>query len=164
MHPQELLDMVATFEDDLAAFYEKQEKVDRFSELKDILQFMHKHSAIHAQLVRNYRSEARIPKFNPQPLQQLHAKIIDALSQQLEEIKDLNEVGNKLAQAEELVGVVYRSIADHYNKLSDIYQKLGHKFNALADDELDHRDQIHHKMSPSQHEPVLSKDDPGSEK
>ena len=142
MHPQEIIDKVAAFEQDLAAFYERIETEDRFKRMRKVLQYMHKHSAIHAQLIRNYRPEAGLPQLSIEPLQALHARIKSVLYQQLMATEDLSQVCDQLAQSEALVGKAYAVIAAHFQKLSDVYSKLSHKFNALADDEMQHHDEL----------------------
>lgn len=142
MHPQKLIDTVVEFEKDLAAFYRRLEKIDRFEKLHKIFQFMHKHSDIHAELMSNFRSDAGLPSLNIDPLHALHAKIKSALSDQLMAAEALGDVYSKLAQAEALISQIYTAISLHYQKMADVYSKMSHNFKNLADDEMQHHRHI----------------------
>ena len=142
MHPQQLIDTVVQFEKDLAAFYERLEGIERFKRMRDVFDYMNKHSAIHAELIRNFRSDAGLPELNIEPLKALHAKIKTALAQQLEQTRDELEVYEKLAQAEALASQIYTAISNHFLRTADIYAKLGQNFKNLADDEMQHHDHV----------------------
>lgn len=142
MHPQKLIDTVIAFEKDLAEFYQKLENIERLKELKKILQFMHKHSDIHAELIHNFRSDATLPALNVEPLHALHARIKSALSDQIIAADDMGDVYEKLAQAEALISQIYTAISKHYQKMADLYSKLSHNFKNLADDEMQHHRHI----------------------
>ena len=142
MNPQELINIVVALEQDLADFYERIEKEDQFRKIGDVLKYMHKHSAIHAELIRNHLPEAGVPKLNIEPLQTLHTRIKSALFQQLMDTDDLTRACEQLAQAEALIAQAYTVIAAHCQKVAGVYEKLGHKFKSLADDEMQHHDQL----------------------
>jgi len=142
MNPQELINIVVALEQDFAAFYERIEKEDHFQKIRDVLEYMHKHSAIHAELIRNHLPEASVPKLNLEPLQTLHTRIKSVLFQQLMDVDDLNRACEQLAQAEALIGQAYTVIAAHCQKVAAVYTKLEHRFKALADDEMQHHDQL----------------------
>jgi rubrerythrin len=142
MGPQQIIDMVVSLEKDLATFYEDLQLKASLKPLEKICRFMAQHSAIHAEMIANYRSNAEIPQLEINPLRILHERLKTGLRKELIDTKDVNEVARKLSQAEEIIGQAYAKIADHYNQVADNYRMIASKFNALADDERSHRDQI----------------------
>ena len=142
MHPHQLIDTVVQFEKDLAIFYQRLENTDQRQELSNILTFMNKHSAIHAELIHNFRSDASLPGLDLEPLKALHTKIKSALADQLLATEDVTVVFDKLAQAEAIISQVYMAMAAHLKKTSDVYALLSQKFKNLADDEMQHHKYI----------------------
>jgi len=142
MHPQQLIDTVVQLEKDLAAFYHRLEKEERLQKLHKIFQFMNQHSEIHAEMIRNLRTQASLPGLDLGPLEMLHAKIKSALADQLTAAEELEEVYDQLAQTEAIIGKVYTTIAGHYQKTADVYLLLSQQFKNLADDEMRHHDHI----------------------
>ncbi len=142
MHPQQLIDTVVEFEKDLAAFYERLENADQHQELNKILNFMNKHSAIHAELIHNFRADASLPGLDLKPLETLHTKIKTALADQLLATDDVAVVFDSLAQAEAIISQVYTAMAAHFQKTADVYALLSQKFKNLADDEMQHHQYI----------------------
>ena len=159
MHPKEIIDAIVVFEEDLAAFYQRLENDDHFKPMREVLQFMHKHSAIHAQLIRNYRAEVRLPQLSLQPLQTLHDRIKTVLNQQLMASTDLSEVSEKLAQAEAIISRAYAVIADYFDETADMYAKLGQKLKNLSKDEMQHHDQLLKQKPGEQKDTSLSSTD-----
>lgn len=143
MTPQQVIDLVAAFEKDLAAFYKGLQLKPHLKPLEKICRFMEQHSDIHAEMIANYRSDAQIPELQVNPLATLHDRLKKNLKKELASTDDLNEVARKLSQAEEIIGLAYAKIADHYADVSDTYRMIANKFNSLAEDERRHSDYIH---------------------
>lgn len=141
--PQQVIDLVAAFEKDLAAFYKALQLKPHLKPLEKICRFMEKHSDIHAEMIANYRSDAQIPELQVNPLATLHDRLKKNLKKELASTDDLNEVARKLSQAEEIIGLAYAKIAEHYADVSDTYRMIANKFNSLAEDERQHSDYIH---------------------
>ncbi len=142
MTPQQIIDRVVSFEKDLAAFYEDLQLKDSLKPLEKICRFMAQHSAIHAEMIANYRSNARIPQLEINPLGQLHDRLKTRLRDELAATDDIDQAARQLSQAEEIVGQAYAKIAEHYAQVADVYRMIAGKFDALAADERSHRDRI----------------------
>jgi hypothetical protein len=142
MTPQQIIDRVVSFEKDLATFYEDLQLRASLKPLETICRFMAQHSAIHAEMIANYRSNADIPHLEINPLGTLHDRLKAGLRKELITTNDVNEAARKLSQAEEIIGQAYAKIADHYDQVADVYRMIASKFNSLADDERTHRDYI----------------------
>lgn len=142
MTPQQVIDQIVSFEKDLADFYEDLRLKASLKPLEKICRFMAQHSAIHAEMIANYRSNAEIPELEINPLETLHERVKTSLCKELAATEDIDEAANKLSQAEEIVSQAYTKIADHYTRVADTYRMIASKFNSLADDERSHRDQI----------------------
>jgi rubrerythrin len=142
MTPQQIIDRVVSFEKDLADFYEDLQLNASLKPLEKMCRFMAQHSAIHAEMIANYRSNAKIPQLEINPLGTLHDRLKTSLRKELAAIDDIDEAARQLSQAEEIVGQAYAKIADHYEQVADAYRMIASKFDSLADDERSHRDYI----------------------
>jgi hypothetical protein len=142
MTPQQIIDRVVSFEKDLAAFYEDLELKGSLKPLEKVCRFMAQHSAIHAEMIANYRSNAKIPQLEINPLGILHDRLKTSLRDALAATDDIDQAARQLSQAEEIVGHAYAKIADHYAQVADAYRMIAGKFDALAADERSHRDHI----------------------
>lgn len=142
MTPQQIIDRIVSFEKDLATFYDSLQLKASLKPLEKICRSMAQHSAIHAEMIANYRSNADIPELEINPLATLHDRAKTSLRKELAATDDIDEAARKLSQAEEIVSQAYAKIADHYAQVADAYQMIAGKFNSLADDERSHRDQI----------------------
>jgi rubrerythrin len=142
MTPRQIIDLVVSFEKDLATFYEDLQLKASLKPLEKICRFMAQHSAIHAELIANYRSNADVPQLEINPLGTLHDRLKTSLRKELIATDDVNEAARKLSQAEEIVSQAYAKIADHFDQVADTYRMIASKFNSLADDERTHRDYI----------------------
>lgn len=144
--PQEIIDRVVAFEKDLAAFYADSPLRARSAALEKICRFMAKHSEIHAQMIANYREDAKIPGLAIDPLTTLHERLKTNLRLELTSNGDAAHVAGQLAQAEAIIGQAYAKIADHFDAVADTYRRLAGKFRALSDDERQHRDYIRREI------------------
>lgn len=140
--PRQIIDLVVSFEKDLAAFYTDLQLKPALKPLAKICRFMAQHSAIHAEMIANYRDNAEVPQVDTKPLETLHDRVKTSLRKELASTEDIHEAARILAQAEEIVSQAYAKIAGHYTQVADVYQMIAGKFNALADDERNHRDTI----------------------
>jgi rubrerythrin len=142
MTPQQVIDQVVSFEKDLASFYEDLQLKASLKPLEKICRFMAQHSAIHAEMIANYRSNAKIPQLEINPLGTLHDRLKTSLRKALAATDDIDDAARQLSQAEEIVSQAYAKIADHYAQVADAYRMIASKFDALAEDERSHRDYI----------------------
>jgi hypothetical protein len=142
MTPQQIIDRVVSFERELADFYNGLQLEPHLKPLEKTFRFMARHSAIHAELIGNYRTDASIPQLEIDPLKTLHERLKSGLREKLAQSGDIHEAARQLSRAEEIIGLAYAKIADHYTHVSDTYGKIASKFSALAEDERNHRDYI----------------------
>lgn len=141
MTPHQVSDLVAALEKDLADFYADLGRVERLKPYADIFSFMSDHSQRHA---RQVEAAARhtLPELDPAPIETLHRRVKEGLKEQVLEAQSGDRVLSLLARAEEIVGELYQSIADHYRKQAAILTGIAEQFTQLSRDELDHRDFI----------------------
>jgi rubrerythrin len=142
MTPQQVVDKVVSFEKNLAEFYESLLSKPGLEPLGTVCRFMAQHSAIHAELIANYRSDAAIPQLEINPLGTLHDRLQSRLVTELENAKTLHDAMETLATAETILSHAYAKIADHYDDVSATYGKIAHKFRSLSKDEELHSDYI----------------------
>jgi hypothetical protein len=77
--PQQVIDLVVSFERDLASFYDDLLSEPHLKPLENICRFMAQHSLIHAEMIANYRSDANIPQLQVTPLTTLHNRLKTSL-------------------------------------------------------------------------------------
>ena len=140
--PQEVIDLVVALEKDLVGFYDDLPLRNELKPLEKICRFMSQHSAIHAQLIANYRSNAAIPQLHPDPLTTLHERLKTALREELATTDDIDQAAVRLAQTEEALAMAYARIAKHFADVADVNQSIAGRSDTLADDERSHRDYI----------------------
>lgn len=119
MTPQQVIDRIVSFEKDLADFYEDLQLKASLKPLEKICRLMAQHSAIHAEMIANYRSNAEIPELEINPLETLHERVKTSLRKELAATEDIDEAAHKLSQAEEIVSQADAKIADHYARVAD---------------------------------------------
>ena len=141
--PQQIFDRVVALEKDLAAFYDALGREHALKPLEAIFRFMAQHSAIHAEMIANYRNEAKIPQLDVNPFATLHDRLKESLTKELTSAENIADAARKLADAEEILAQVYDRIAGHYENVSESYQMIARKFRTLADDERNHSKYIH---------------------
>jgi hypothetical protein len=150
--PQQLIDLVVSFEKDLASFYADLQLEPHLKPLEKICRFMAQHSLIHAEMIANYRSDAAIPQLQVTPLATLHDRLKTSLREEIAACDDIDDAADKLSRAEEIVSMAYTKIAAHYEEVAATYRMISNKFNALADDERQHHDYIrreHARINPT---------------
>ena len=141
MTPRQVFDLVAELEKDLADFYEDIGRIERLKPYADVFSFMSDHSQSHA---RQVEAAARhtLPELDPSPIETLHRRIKEGLKEQVLQAENGDRVLSLLARAEEIIGELYQSIADHYRKQAAVLTGIADQFTQLGRDELAHRDFI----------------------
>jgi hypothetical protein len=81
--PQQVIDLVVSFERDLASFYDDLLLEPHLKPLENICRFMAQHSLIHAEMIANYRSDANIPQLQVTPLTTLHNRLKTSLRKEI---------------------------------------------------------------------------------
>jgi ferritin len=157
--PQQVIDLVVSFERDLASFYDDLLLEPHLKPLENICRFMAQHSLIHAEMIANYRSDANIPQLQVTPLTTLHNRLKTSLRKEIAATGNINEAADRLSRAEEIISMAYARIAEHYEEVADTYRKISSKFKSLADDERQHQDYIRREQA--RLEPALDDSPPG---
>jgi rubrerythrin len=138
----DLFETVVALERDLADFYHALGRSERLKPLADIFSYMADHSARHADRIQDATVRSDPPPLNIAPLQALQERLKSALRQQVESEADDRLVLERLAQAEDIVGQMYQSLAQYFQQSAARSQDIAALFEKLAQEERGHRDYI----------------------
>ena len=136
-------------EKDLAKFYEKLRNVTQLNEFVDVFESMSKHSTAHSKNIASKYQKVKIPELEVESVYKVHSQIKKSLFEKVTSEQDVNKALALLANSEELIGKLYASIAENYDKTANAYQSASNQLKQLAEDELKHRDFILKKISDS---------------
>lgn len=142
MNIGDLFKTVIALERDLADFYQALGRVEALRPFADIFSYMADHSARHAEQIQDSALTADLPPLNTDPLQALQDRLKTSLQKQIESEAIPRLVLERLAQAEEIVGQMYQSLAQHFHKKAARNREIATQFEQLAREERDHRDYI----------------------
>jgi hypothetical protein len=142
MEPRQLFDLVITLEKDLADFYQKIGQLKHLKPFADIFSYMTDHSQNHARQIEITAASIDLPELNTTAIETLHRRIKESLQEQILLEKNSDKVMAELARAEEIVGTLYQSIADHHRKLAGAHTDIDNQFETLAKEKFEHRDYI----------------------
>jgi len=142
MTPREVFDLAISLEEDLADFYQQIGRIEDLKPFADIFSFMTDHSADHAARIQGMAAEAALPALNTAPMKDLHERLKSSLLEKIQHEKDPTAVMQLLAQTEDAIGQLYRSVAQHYQHLSDAFSAVADQFEKLSQEEFGHRDYI----------------------
>jgi rubrerythrin len=147
MNIGDLFETVIALERNLADFYQALGRSERLRSFADIFSYMADHSARHADQIQDWALTADLPPLDIDPLQALQQRLKTSLRQQIESDTDARRILERLAQAEEIVGQMYQSLAQHFHKKAARNHEIAAQFEQLAREERDHRDYI---LAPSE--------------
>jgi hypothetical protein len=142
MTPRQVFELVVSLENDLADFYQEIGQVERLKPFADIFSFMTDHSASHADRIEKMASATEWPVLNTAPIKELHERLKSSLGEQIRQEEDNAAVMQLLARTEDVIGQLYQSVAEHYQRLSDAYAAVAAQFGKLSSEEFGHRDYI----------------------
>lgn len=142
MDPINVLKVFVKLEKDLAAFYKKLKNISSIREIIKTYEKMEQQSSHHAErIMRDYKA-FRIHDIDIAPLIVLHNHVKRNLMEEIKNESNILYILQKLADSEEQLGKIYKSIAIHYKKNAEKYLKLSEAIDQIGDEEYYHRDAI----------------------
>ena len=142
MTPDRVFAKATALEKDLADFYAELGHNEGLKPFADIFSYMSDHSQDHARQVEKAAQAVVLPELDPSPIDTLHGRVKESLRSQVLTEEDAERVMAHLARAEEIVGQLYASIADHYRKQAAALEAVASQFEQLSREEMAHRDFI----------------------
>ena len=146
MEPMQILKIFARLENDLSTFYGKLKNVSMLREFMETFESMEKHSQAHSDRILSKYKAFKIPELKVDPLIILHNNVKENFMNEIKNEGNVLFVLKKLAQAEEQIGKIYKSIAVHYKHNAERYQFLADEIDQIGDEEFLHRDHILKEM------------------
>jgi len=150
MEPVNVLKVFVKLEKDLAAFYRKLKNVSSIREIIETYEKMEQQSENHAEIILKDYQKYRIPDLDIEPLIVLHNHVKVKFLEEIKNESNILYVLQKLAEGEEQLGKIYKSIAAHYKKNSEKYEHLSKAIEKIAGEEFAHRDYILREMEKQQ--------------
>jgi hypothetical protein len=142
MEPIQVLRIFIKCEKDLAKFYGQLKNISQLQEFVKVFEVMETHSYEHSEKIVDDFQRFHIPDLNIESLIVLHNNIKKNLFDELAHETNVLFVLKKLAETEELIGKMYLSIAQHYKKNAERFEKLAKGIETIAHEEFQHRDYI----------------------
>jgi len=142
MDPINVLKVFVKLEKDLAAFYKKLKNISSIREIAKTYEKMEQQSSHHAKRIMKDYNSFRIHDIDIAPLIVLHNHVKQNLLEEIKNESNILYILQKLAEAEEQLGNIYKSIAVHYKKNAEKYLMLSEAIDKIGDEEFGHRDVI----------------------
>jgi hypothetical protein len=139
---EKIFDLLIQLEDDLVLLYKKLSNISRFSNIKDVLEYMMKQSSGHSMHIGKIPASAKKPSFNTSAVLELHNKLKDQVFIDTVNESNTNKCLDGLSRAEEIIGELYQGIAKFYQKTGDYYYSIGSMIENLSQEEFAHRDAL----------------------
>jgi len=136
----DILNVIIQLEDNLANFYSRLKVLARLKDVKPVLEFMETHSSAHAETIRNVQGKFKIPEFDHHKAIDLNEKIKNSVYAQVIHEMDISKSMDILADSEESIGEVYKTIAKYYEKVAEIYGHISSYIDKIGSEEFNHRD------------------------
>jgi rubrerythrin len=138
---KELLNVIVTLEVDLSHFYEKLKNIVRLKEAKGVLDFMDTHSYAHSEIIRAEKEKLKDPSFHSVGLvQEFHKNLMNTVFKEIISNDNLDDILKILANSEDSLGKLYKSMAQNILKISDFYKDVYTLIDRIGDEEFGHRD------------------------
>lgn len=161
MDPINVLKVFVKLEKDIAAFYHKLKNISLIREVVNTYEKMERQSESHAKKIMNDYKAFRIQDLDIEPLIVLHNHVKQNLLEEIKNESNVVYILQKLADAEEKLGKIYKSIAVHYKRNGEKYLNLSSAINKIGDEEFMHRDVIlkdmHKQIEKQKVEPATSR-------
>lgn len=142
MDPIDVLKVFIKLEKDIAAFYKKLKNISSIGEIVRTYEKMEQQSSRHAERIMQDYKSFRIHDLDIAPLIILHNHVKKNLLEEIKNESNILYILQKLADSEEQLGNIYKSIAVHYKKNARKYMALGEAIDKIGDEEYSHRDVI----------------------
>jgi len=135
-----IFELLELLENDLAALYEHLKPKAVSDTVKEVFDFMDKHSRGHAKKIGRLRERYEKQPFNEESILALHKRVKIELYKKLTEERPETEVCELLEQTEETLAKLYQSLALYYENMSAHYATMAQEIAVLSKEELRHRD------------------------
>jgi len=142
MDPINVLKVFVKLEKDIALFYQKLKNISTISEMGKTYEKMERQSAHHAERIMQDYQAFRIRDLDIEPLIVLHNHVKRNLLEEIKNESNILFILQKLADAEEQLGKIYKSIAAHYRMNAEKYETLSKAIEKIGEEEFMHRDVI----------------------
>ncbi len=142
MDPIDVLKVFVKLEKDIAAFYKKLKNISSIREIIKTYEKMEQQSSNHAERIMQDYNSFRIRDIDIAPLIVLHNHVKRNLLEEIKNESNILYILQKLADSEEQIGNIYKSIAVHYKKNAEKYLMLSEAIDKIGDEEFVHRDVI----------------------
>jgi len=137
---EEHLELIINLENILAGFYEKIKSLPRAKGAQYVLEYMETHSYAHAKEIDQLKKTLKKPDFKKNLIIDFQKKLMKSTFEEITKQKDIVTVLKMLANSEESIGNLYRSIVLYLMNMSRYYSEIAQKVNEIADQENQHRD------------------------
>lgn len=144
---EEHLDLIISLENSLAVFYEKLKGLSRVRNSYDILDYMETHSYEHAKDIEALKKSLKKPELQKMLIKDFQEKIKKSVFKEVTKQNELNKILSILANSEEAIGNLYKSIVQYLTKISTYYSEIARKVDVIAEQEYEHRDLILKEIS-----------------
>jgi hypothetical protein len=139
---KEMLDLFIQIEDDYAELYYKLGKISRLREAEEAFKYLTEESFLHSRSIMGSKTKFSKPLFNNALIMEIAGKIRDALFLSISKETDFNKAIDELANTEENLGKIYKSIAAYLVNLGNYYHNLASTVEQIGGDEYQHRDKL----------------------
>ena len=134
------LDLLILLENALASFYGKIKNLSRFKEAKAVLEFMELHSYAHAQIIEQSKSKYKKPVIKEKAIINFQKNITKSVFDKVSNETDLSKMLKTLADSEESIGMMYKSIVKHLKGMAQYYNDIANEIEEISEEEMHHRD------------------------
>ncbi|MFC1671048.1 hypothetical protein ACFL20_11715 [Spirochaetota bacterium] len=134
------LDLLVLLENALASFYGKVKNLSRFREARNVLEFMELHSYAHAQIIEQSKVKFKRPVIKEKAIIEFQKNITKSVFDQVSTEKDIIKLLKTLADSEESIGMMYKSIVKHLKGLAQYYTDMAKEIEEISNEEMHHRD------------------------
>ncbi|MBN2080397.1 MAG: hypothetical protein JW838_15610 [Spirochaetes bacterium] len=136
----EYLNYIVLLENTLGSYYQKIKNLPRLEGARSVLEFMESHSFEHAELIKETAEKHKKPAIRETMITDFQNNLVEKVFKEISDEKDILRVLETLADSEESLGKLYRSIADLMIRIGDHYREIAAEIAAVADQEFNHRD------------------------
>jgi len=139
---KKIFELLILLEEDLSKVYNELNVQNRDVHLIEVFDYMHTHCQEHAEQISALMEEQEKFEVNEESIILFHKNIKNALREKISPLTRPTEVLDLLKSTEVSMGKLYQSIAGHFWKLAQYYDRIGNDLEHLAGEEIEHGDII----------------------
>lgn len=136
----EYMNFIVFLEKTLATYYQKIKNLPRLEGARNVLEFMEVHSYEHAEIIEEAGRKLVKPAVRDNMIADFQNNLLNTVFKKISDEKDIFNVLQILADAEESLGKLYQSISGLMVKIADHYRDVASEIEKIARQEYDHRD------------------------